>query len=242
MSANELESIAKEINEAHDRCLEAAGVALHHAIRAGELLTEVKENCSHGQRLPWLKANCRFSKRTAQGYMRLHRDRDKITDPKAQPVAHLGVKQALRMLAEPKSQREVPADFEACDPSESHDAMNFADMCTEPEEKLEAQAHALRLLMYERRAAYFDPSLIPETGSIVLVQRPFIYEVCRDERVPEYVWCSKYNTNDHICESYKRPVYQEKAGFVLSAWLDCCLKDAEWVESDSPIFRLAMRN
>ena len=43
---------------------------MRHAIEAGALLLEAKEQLKHGQWLPWLKDHCTISERTAQLYMR----------------------------------------------------------------------------------------------------------------------------------------------------------------------------
>jgi hypothetical protein len=62
---------AEEINAEHERAYGKATEALEHARRAEELLLQAKKVLGHGQWLPWLKEHCRFSARTAQGYMRL---------------------------------------------------------------------------------------------------------------------------------------------------------------------------
>jgi hypothetical protein len=45
--------------------------ALTHALRAGELLTQAKGQCSHGEWLPWLHSNFPGHQTTAADYMRL---------------------------------------------------------------------------------------------------------------------------------------------------------------------------
>jgi hypothetical protein len=47
--------------------------AVEHAITAGELLIEAKQQVKHGEWLPWLTENCEISERTAQAYMKLAR-------------------------------------------------------------------------------------------------------------------------------------------------------------------------
>ncbi|HVM78864.1 MAG TPA: DUF3102 domain-containing protein [Stellaceae bacterium] len=65
--------LAKEAqlsNEDHRSVRFHLGSAVHYAIQAGlRLNNKVKPYLPHGQFLPWLKANCEFSERTAQTYM-----------------------------------------------------------------------------------------------------------------------------------------------------------------------------
>src|SRR4051794_5014264 len=88
-----LQRLRAAIELEHAHTLAAYGNAVAHAIRAGELLLEVKGLVGHGRWLPWLAENFPASVRTAQGYMRLARN---PTD--AQRVAHLGIAEALRAL------------------------------------------------------------------------------------------------------------------------------------------------
>jgi hypothetical protein len=48
------------------------------AIRAGEILAKIKSQLSHGNFIPWIKANCNFSERTAYNYIGLHSHSSKI--------------------------------------------------------------------------------------------------------------------------------------------------------------------
>ena len=51
---------ADEINRLHHEIDNMARTALEKAIRIGELLTEQRARCKHGEWLPWLKANVQF--------------------------------------------------------------------------------------------------------------------------------------------------------------------------------------
>src|SRR6516165_3688560 len=94
-------SLSAEINAAHTAACRAAGEALNHARRAGELLQQAKAAVNHGEWLPWLAANCpAISERTAQGYMRVAREWPAL-QAKAQHVADLPLRQALALLSEP---------------------------------------------------------------------------------------------------------------------------------------------
>lgn len=66
-----------ELDRLHKAITEKLQSTVQDAIRAGEILSQVKGRIPHGDFIPWLKANCSFSERTAQNYMRLFRYRDK---------------------------------------------------------------------------------------------------------------------------------------------------------------------
>src|SRR5829696_4963916 len=96
-----LGKLAERINEEHRRCETAVNAALEHALRCGELLQEAKGQVPHGSFTAWVRDRFEGSDRTAQAYMRLHRNRHEL-DP--QRVADLSVRGALRELSTPKPQ------------------------------------------------------------------------------------------------------------------------------------------
>lgn len=51
-------------------CLTAAGGAVQYAIRCGELLMRKKAELKHGEFEAWVGANCEFTTRHAQRYMK----------------------------------------------------------------------------------------------------------------------------------------------------------------------------
>jgi hypothetical protein len=93
--SNSLSDLAARIRAAH----QAVGDAMKHAIAAGELLIEAKEQVAHGEWLPWLEKHCELSGRTAQAYMRLARELGKMDPAKAQRVADLSVREAVKQIA-----------------------------------------------------------------------------------------------------------------------------------------------
>ena len=95
-----LENLATEINAAHALVEGYIRAATPHAVRAGELLEKAKASIPHGEWGPWLEKNCTFSERTAQTYMRLARELPKLDPAKAQRVADLPLREAMRELAE----------------------------------------------------------------------------------------------------------------------------------------------
>jgi hypothetical protein len=104
-----LESLATEINAAHALVEGYIRAATPHAVRAGELLEKAKASIPHGEWVSWLEKNCTFSERTAQTYMRLARELPKLDPAKAQRVADLPLREAMRELAEhcPEGSSEI---------------------------------------------------------------------------------------------------------------------------------------
>jgi hypothetical protein len=75
--------------------------ALRHAIRAGELLTEVKARLRHGEWLPWLRDNFPGSERTARLYMQLYKNRHGVADMPS-------INQALEAIVGPDVPKSEP--------------------------------------------------------------------------------------------------------------------------------------
>jgi hypothetical protein len=73
--------------------------ALDHAMDAGDLLLEAKEECGHGTWIPWLKANCKtLSVRRTQEYMYLAERREYLEKVKARGSAFSSIGSALEFL------------------------------------------------------------------------------------------------------------------------------------------------
>ena len=62
----------EELNRLHAEIEGKMRSTVADAIRAGEILSQVKGRLPHGDFLPWVKVNCRFSDKTAEKYMALH--------------------------------------------------------------------------------------------------------------------------------------------------------------------------
>jgi hypothetical protein len=108
--AEDLVQLAAEINREHQRCEESAQAAVPHARQAGELLLRAKTSVPRGQWLPWMKAHCSFSERTAQNYMRVAREWEGLTGDNPQRVADLPLRDVLRLLHdEPPSNQDLVA-------------------------------------------------------------------------------------------------------------------------------------
>ena len=95
-----LAHLATEILTELDAVRAAVETAAEHAIRVGHLLTKAKELNPHGDWLPWLEGNFGLSTRSAQAYMTLARRHAALDDPKAQRVAYLPLRDAMRAVAE----------------------------------------------------------------------------------------------------------------------------------------------
>ena len=96
--SNSLTDLAARIKAEHEAVSVALKDSVRHAIAAGEMLIEAKEQLKHGQWLPWLNEHCTISERTAQLYMRTARNREAI-EANAQSVADLTLNEAAALLA-----------------------------------------------------------------------------------------------------------------------------------------------
>jgi hypothetical protein len=103
----------KQINAAHDAVVGSGREGLQNAIRAGELLSSVKQGTEHGDWETWLSANCPdISPRTARLYMRLANNDDKLTakaEQNGNTVADLSVRGAMKLLSEPLTEEAKAA-------------------------------------------------------------------------------------------------------------------------------------
>ena len=128
-----------EIRSLHGDVLQAARLSFEKGVRIGELLTEIKKRCGHGNWLQYLEENLPFPERTAQQYMRLFAKQDAL---KSANFADLSISQAYLHLAKPtppsKDQapsREVPHDADV-NASGSDEETAEADepfgQCSEP--------------------------------------------------------------------------------------------------------------
>jgi glycine cleavage system regulatory protein len=93
-----LAELANKINAEHQQAETAMRAGLEHAKNAGELLMQAKAQCRHGEWLPWLGANVRFSERTVQAYMRIAKRWGEL-ESKAQGLADLTFEDGLKLLA-----------------------------------------------------------------------------------------------------------------------------------------------
>lgn len=132
-----LRSLAREIQDEHLMCEQAAESAVEHAIKCGELLIEAKTQVKHGEWLPWLEANAPEHygadswARQAQKYMRLYDHRDEL--PNTNHGSHLGINAALAELAEPREVSNDPVEWTEIQRSEDDDLTAVPEPDEEPE-------------------------------------------------------------------------------------------------------------
>jgi Protein of unknown function (DUF3102) len=98
--------LISRINAAHEEVKKALWRGAEQAIEAGRLLLQAKNTVHHGNWLEWVGANCRFSERTAQLYMRLAEEAPQL-ESKTQRIADLTVTGAIKLL-EPLKVPEEP--------------------------------------------------------------------------------------------------------------------------------------
>jgi hypothetical protein len=83
--SNLLTDLAARIRAEHEATSAALKSGVRHAMAAGDLLLEARQQVPHGQWLAWIKENCELSERTAQLYIRLAKTVPK-SKPKPQPL------------------------------------------------------------------------------------------------------------------------------------------------------------
>jgi hypothetical protein len=105
------ETLTAAIKQEHAAVNMAAQSALQHALEAGRLLAEAKATIAHGSWESFVKGSCGIAPRTASLYQRLHRHRDRLLN--RQHVAELSVRQAARLLEQPKAKAETVAPLPA---------------------------------------------------------------------------------------------------------------------------------
>jgi hypothetical protein len=103
-----LDVLAGRIKREHEACLGTMRKGFDHAMEAGRLLIEAKGKVQHGEWTDFVQ-KCGMSARTAQGYAQLAREWPRLEKKYPRPVAHLGLRDALALIAEPKEEPEQPA-------------------------------------------------------------------------------------------------------------------------------------
>jgi len=96
------QSRVQEIITLHNEIAGYLKTSLEKAIRIGGLLSEQKSSLKHGEFTSWMKANLPFTDRSAQNYMRLHRERNRL---KTETVSDL--KSAYKLLTAPKPESDI---------------------------------------------------------------------------------------------------------------------------------------
>ena len=95
----ELPQLAEQIKAVTKSAETSARTAMNCALEAGALLIEAKKLVQHGEWESWLTNNCEVAPRTAQAYMRLAKSVPLLEESKAQRVADLPVREAIRAIS-----------------------------------------------------------------------------------------------------------------------------------------------
>ena len=133
--ARSLNSIAGDIRNHHDKVKAAHGKALEHAKKAGEALSEAKEQVSHGEWATWLERNApEVSDRTARVYMRIANNWEQI-ESKTAESADLSIDKATKLISKPK-----PAPAAIKDAGGGDDSIKGENVATEPPEPVSVAA------------------------------------------------------------------------------------------------------
>lgn len=103
----ELDGMATAIRREHEAAGTAARAALDHALECGRLLAEARRGIPHGGWEPFIRDRCGIAPRTARLYVQLDANRARLAN--RQHVAGLTVREAARLVAEPKAGAEATA-------------------------------------------------------------------------------------------------------------------------------------
>lgn len=96
-NATALADLATRINTLHAQVIDAGKNMVQRAISAGSALIDAKRQVGHGSWLRWLEENCEVSDRTAEAYMKLASNRQKL-DAISAAAANMTLAQALRAI------------------------------------------------------------------------------------------------------------------------------------------------
>jgi len=124
----------EEIRRLHGENIGWFRTTLENAIRIGEILTNLKNECGHGKWLPFVAEHLPFCKRTAQVYMGFYRERE---ETKYADFAHLPMCRALSLMSNPTKRRPKVNKSPADTPMRKSKTKE-----PEPETQVHEQAHS----------------------------------------------------------------------------------------------------
>lgn len=93
---------ANRLKQLHGEIIGAVRMLLDKAIEAGSILHDVKAALPHGEFTVWVEVNAGFNIRTAQRYMKIHENREKLKNDSVSLLTD-----AHRMLRAPREEREI---------------------------------------------------------------------------------------------------------------------------------------
>jgi hypothetical protein len=100
------DTLVVAIRAEHEAASQAARSALEHALACGRLLAQARATVPHGGWETFVEKTCGIAPRTGRLYLRLHANRDRLGN--RQRVAGLTVREAAKLVAEPRRERSTP--------------------------------------------------------------------------------------------------------------------------------------
>jgi hypothetical protein len=162
-----------EIIRLHEEIVEALKSSLPKAIRIGELLTHKKRRLGHGKFLPWVEKHLPFTSRTATNYMKLYRQRNRLSK---EGVEKLG--QAYKLLSSPKpkitpaeSKSETVSDLDCESPVEKT-IKQLIKMGFPPDPTLIPGPGQRLIYRWLGRLLWIDPSNHPGYFYVTRIDKP----------------------------------------------------------------------
>jgi hypothetical protein len=101
---DDLQRLAIDIKFAHKAITDAGRNIVAKAIEAGDLLNRAKAQVGHGGFLDWVKANCGFTDKTAQRYMKFAENKEHLekATSKFETISNLTLNKAEAAIKEAK--------------------------------------------------------------------------------------------------------------------------------------------
>ncbi|MDI7202053.1 DUF3102 domain-containing protein [Leptospira santarosai] len=101
LARTNVDNAADELNKLHESILTAGKNMVRFAIEAGEILTSKKNQLRHGEFIPWVETNLNFKIRTAQRYIKIFENKDRIN---ASALTHL--EDAYKLIVGPVTEEK----------------------------------------------------------------------------------------------------------------------------------------
>jgi N6-adenosine-specific RNA methylase IME4 len=145
-------------------------------------LSKRNNKIPHGQWLPWLQEHCGVTPRSAQGYMKLARNRDKL-EANTKALAHLTIEGALKSLAAPAL---------AIASLETEEARNAAVEAIKNGADIRQAVRAAKKLDYNARIQTAKLKALEGTYRIILADPPWMYHCSQVNSAEKH-----YGAEDH---------------------------------------------
>ena len=138
ITTSDLPNLAREINDAHRQVRMHAKGMLLEAKRAGEALLVAKQQCAHGEFLPWLKANCSVSQAQAYRYMDVAKRLQTSPMGETDSLVDVSIREFLGRSEKPKAPKANP--FSRVDAEHVMKLQRLADSTANENEAAVAQS------------------------------------------------------------------------------------------------------